>query len=98
MITCKCPAEASLTTIPAVTCAESFGQIQKVAFQRLTSNGTNAFHSGTDQRTGRGSHFRRWQRNTERRGGNHRPRAIDIYRRFAQNSAIGYQGDERIAV
>lgn len=44
MITCKCPAEASLTTIPAVTCAESFGQIQKVAFQRLTSNGTkNSF-------------------------------------------------------
>ena len=48
MITCKCPAEASLTTIPAVTCAESFGQIQKVAFQRLTSNGTkNSFTNAT---------------------------------------------------
>ena len=37
MLTCQCPAAASLTTIPAVTCAESFGQIQKVAFQRLTN-------------------------------------------------------------
>lgn len=36
MITCKCPAAASLESIPAVTCTESFGQIQKVAFQRLT--------------------------------------------------------------
>lgn len=39
MITCQCPAAAALTTIPAVTCAESFGQIQKVAFQRLTGTG-----------------------------------------------------------
>lgn len=46
MITCKCPAEAKLTTIPAVTCTESFGQIQKVAFQRLVSSGTkNSFTS-----------------------------------------------------
>lgn len=37
MLTCQCPAAASLTTIPAVICAESFGQIQKVAFQRLTN-------------------------------------------------------------
>ena len=35
MITCSCPANAALTTIPAQGCAESFGQIQKVAFQRL---------------------------------------------------------------
>lgn len=35
MITCKCPANAALTTIPAQGCAQSFGQIQKVAFQRL---------------------------------------------------------------
>lgn len=34
-ITCKCPAAAALTTIPAVVCTETFGQIQKVAFQRL---------------------------------------------------------------
>ena len=37
-ITCKCPAAASLETIPAVVCTESFGQIQKVAFQRLTKD------------------------------------------------------------
>lgn len=34
-LTCQCPAAASLTTIPAVECGENFGQIQKVAFQRL---------------------------------------------------------------
>lgn len=39
MITCSCPAATALTTIPAQSCAESFGQIQKVAFQRLY-NGT----------------------------------------------------------
>ena len=33
--TCKCPASASLTDIPAVVCAEGFGQIQKIAFQRI---------------------------------------------------------------
>lgn len=38
MITCSCPAAASLETIPAVKCTESFGQIQKVAFQRLTND------------------------------------------------------------
>ena len=32
---CQCPAAAALTTIPAVACPENFGQIQKVAFQRL---------------------------------------------------------------
>lgn len=37
-ITCKCPAAQSLETIPAVVCTESFGQIQKVAFQRLTKD------------------------------------------------------------
>lgn len=36
---CTCPAAAALTDIPNVTCPESFGQIQKVAFQRLY-NGT----------------------------------------------------------
>ena len=34
-LTCQCPAAAAITTIPAVTCPENFGQIQKVAFQRL---------------------------------------------------------------
>ena len=37
MITCQCPANAALTTIPAQGCVETFGQIQKVAFQRLQS-------------------------------------------------------------
>lgn len=47
MITCSCPAATALTSIPAVTCAENFGQIQKLAFQRLTSSGStkNSFTS-----------------------------------------------------
>jgi len=32
---CQCPAAAAIETIPVVTCPENFGQIQKVAFQRL---------------------------------------------------------------
>ena len=32
---CQCPAATAIPTIPAVTCPENFGQIQKVAFQRL---------------------------------------------------------------
>lgn len=45
---CNCPAAASLTTIPAVTCPENFGQIQKVAFMRLKkADGTvNSFVNG----------------------------------------------------
>lgn len=44
---CQCPAAAALETIPAVNCPENFGQIQKVAFQRLTkADGTkNSFSS-----------------------------------------------------
>lgn len=38
MAICKCPAAAALPNIPNFTCAESFGQIQKVAFQRLYKN------------------------------------------------------------
>lgn len=47
MAICKCPANTALTTITAVTCTESFGQIQKVAFQRIYSSGTtkNSFTS-----------------------------------------------------
>lgn len=42
---CQCPAATALTTIPNVACAENFGQIQKVAFQRLAqADGTkNSF-------------------------------------------------------
>lgn len=32
---CQCPAATAITTIPNVQCPENFGQIQKVAFQRL---------------------------------------------------------------
>lgn len=35
MAICKCPAAVALPNIPNFTCAEGFGQIQKVAFQRL---------------------------------------------------------------
>lgn len=44
MAICKCPA-AALPNIPNFTCAESFGQIQKVAFQRLykSDGGKNSF-------------------------------------------------------
>ena len=42
---CSCPASSALTTIPVVQCSENFGQIQKIAFQRLTlADGTkNSF-------------------------------------------------------
>jgi hypothetical protein len=44
---CQCPAAAALETIPVVSCPENFGQIQKVAFQRLRkADGTkNSFTS-----------------------------------------------------
>lgn len=46
---CTCPAATALTTITAVTCPENFGQIQKVAFQRLVASGVkNAFTTLND--------------------------------------------------
>ena len=44
---CQCPAAAAITTVPNVTCPVNFGQIQKVAFQRLLkADGTrNSFTS-----------------------------------------------------
>ena len=48
MMTCQCPASEALTTIPAQGCAESFGQIQKVAFQRLTNAGAKNSFTTTD--------------------------------------------------
>ena len=44
---CSCPAAAALTTIPAAGCPVTFGQIQKIAFQRLKkADGTvNKFSS-----------------------------------------------------
>lgn len=49
MQVCKCPAAAALSTIPNAACAESFGQIQKVAFMRLKkADGTiNSFVDGS---------------------------------------------------
>ena len=46
---CACPAATTLTTIPAATCSETFGQIQKAAFCRLAkADGTkNSFTTGT---------------------------------------------------
>lgn len=50
MAICKCPAAAALPNIPDFTCAESFGQIQKVAFQRLykSAGGKNSFTTTAD--------------------------------------------------
>lgn len=50
MITCQCPAAAALETIPNFSCAESFGQIQKVAFVRLRNaqGAKNSFTSESD--------------------------------------------------
>ena len=49
-LVCQCPAAAALTTIPNVQCSENFGQIQKVAFQRLRkADGTrNSFTTTAD--------------------------------------------------
>ncbi len=45
---CQCPAATAITSIPKVTCPENFGQIQKVAFQRLAlADGTRNKITGT---------------------------------------------------
>lgn len=49
---CSCPASSALATIPVVQCSENFGQIQKIAFQRLaladgTKNSFAATGTGT---------------------------------------------------
>lgn len=52
MLTCQCPSPTALPDIPCVKCPERFGQIQKIAFQRLRADdGTkNGFpkSGGTD--------------------------------------------------
>ena len=47
---CTCPAADYLTTIPAAGCPESFGQIQKIAFQRIIGlqGNKNKFTSSSD--------------------------------------------------
>lgn len=44
-LTCQCPAATAIPDVPNVTCAQSFGQIQKIALMRLRkADGTrNAF-------------------------------------------------------
>lgn len=45
---CQCPAAAAIETIPVVSCPENFGQIQKVAFQRLRqADGTRNSFAGS---------------------------------------------------
>lgn len=45
---CNCPAASALTAIPCTTCPDQFGQIQKVAFQRLRKdNGDPNFWTGS---------------------------------------------------
>lgn len=45
-LSCQCPVAAALPNIPKFECSEGFGQIQKIAFQRLTtSDGVNKFDS-----------------------------------------------------
>lgn len=49
---CQCPAATALTTIPVVSCPSNFGQIQKVAFQRLLkANGDKNSITGTNAAT-----------------------------------------------
>ena len=50
-LTCSCPAATSLSAIPAVQCAENFGQIQKVAFQRLVNGTTKNGFDATNKIT-----------------------------------------------
>lgn len=47
---CSCPASSALASIPSVSCPESFGQIQKVIFQRLQKTpGVDNSFTGTNQ-------------------------------------------------
>lgn len=50
MSVCSCPAAASIPSIGQMECAQDFGQIQKIAFQRIYSSGTtrNSFTSTAD--------------------------------------------------
>lgn len=47
MAICSCPSSTAIPTIPQMTCAQNFGQIQKLIFQRIYSSGTtkNSFTS-----------------------------------------------------
>lgn len=62
MAICKCPAAAALPNIPNFTCAESFGQIQKVAFQRLYKSAGEKIHLPRRRVLGKKRHGRRCYR------------------------------------
>lgn len=48
-LSCQCPAAAALPNIPKFECSEGFGQIQKIAFQRVNGeNGENHFSENQD--------------------------------------------------
>lgn len=48
MLTNCCPAARTLTTIPSETCAQNFGQIQKIIFQRIYNGAAkNSITDGT---------------------------------------------------
>ena len=48
MITNCCPAATALPTVPSETCAQNFGQIQKIIFQRIMNGSTkNSITDGT---------------------------------------------------
>lgn len=48
-LTCQCPSAAAIANVPNVTCPENFGQIQKIAFQRLNKqDGTKNSFTTTD--------------------------------------------------
>lgn len=53
MVTCTCPGATSLPDIPKYLCSENFGQIQKVAFQRLVkADGSKNFFEKADLSAG----------------------------------------------
>lgn len=48
MLSNCCPAATALPTVPAETCAQNFGQIQKIIFQRIWNSGVkNSITDGT---------------------------------------------------
>lgn len=48
-LSCACPAAAALPTIPKFECSEGFGQIQKIAFQRIHVTSGTAKNSFDDR-------------------------------------------------
>lgn len=55
MSICSCPIATALPSIPSVSCAQDFGQIQKIAFQRIHSKDStlNSFKTGESTAIGK---------------------------------------------